>query len=100
MFDLTSRTTYKHLTEWWKSVVRVTGEIPVVVVGTKVDLVAKRAISPEEITFPTKYSLPYVEISTKCDNAFDAPFVLLAQKLLGYVLSIEFYVILRLFLDT
>ena len=38
MFDLNSRVTYKNIPVWYKDLVRVCDNIPIVLVGNKVDV--------------------------------------------------------------
>ena len=38
MFDVTARITYKNVPKWYKDLVRVCDQIPMVLVGNKVDV--------------------------------------------------------------
>jgi GTP-binding nuclear protein Ran len=50
MFDVTSRATYKNVPIWHRDIVRVCENIPIVLVGNKVD-VMDRKVKPKQITF-------------------------------------------------
>jgi GTPase SAR1 family protein len=47
--DLTRKSTYKSIKVWASSLFEITGEIPLIIVGNKVDLEEKHEISKEEI---------------------------------------------------
>jgi small GTP-binding protein len=47
--DLTRKSTYKNVKVWTSSLFEITGEIPVIVVGNKVDLEDKHEIQKDEI---------------------------------------------------
>ncbi len=47
--DLTRKSTYKSVKVWASSLFEITGEIPVIIVGNKVDLEDKHEITKEEI---------------------------------------------------
>ncbi|XP_073834801.1 GTP-binding nuclear protein Ran-like [Musca autumnalis] len=88
MFDVTSRVTYKHVPKWYKDLVRVCKDIPIVLCGNKVD-VKERKVKPKNITFDKKKNLQYYDISAKSNYNFEKPFLSLARNLLGDV-SLEF----------
>ncbi|XP_073827781.1 GTP-binding nuclear protein Ran-like [Musca autumnalis] len=56
MFDVTSRVTYKHVRNWYKDLVRVCKDIPIVLCGNKVDI-KERKVKPKDITFGRKKNL-------------------------------------------
>jgi GTP-binding nuclear protein Ran len=80
MFDVTSRATYKNVPNWHKDLVRICEEIPIVLVGNKVD-VKDRKVKVKEITFHRKKNLQYFDISAKSNYNFEKPFLWLARKL-------------------
>lgn len=47
--DLTRKSTYKSVKVWASSLFEITGEIPVIIVGNKIDLENKQEINKEEI---------------------------------------------------
>ena len=53
MFDVTSRLTYKNVPTWHRDLTRVCENIPVVLVGNKVD-VKNRQVKPKQVTFHRK----------------------------------------------
>eukprot|EP00300_Choanocystis_sp_HF-7_P030039 c38787_g1_i1.p1 GENE.c38787_g1_i1~~c38787_g1_i1.p1 ORF type:complete len:222 (+),score=45.03 c38787_g1_i1:1-666(+) len=82
MFDVTSRDTYKGVQDWYKDLVRVVENIPIVLCGNKVDA-KDRKVSLKQITFHRKKNLQYCDISAKSNYNFEKPFVWLLQKLTG-----------------
>eukprot|EP00993_Chasmostoma_nieuportense_P003460 NODE_4174_length_830_cov_589.017070_g4016_i0.p1 GENE.NODE_4174_length_830_cov_589.017070_g4016_i0~~NODE_4174_length_830_cov_589.017070_g4016_i0.p1 ORF type:complete len:215 (-),score=49.60 NODE_4174_length_830_cov_589.017070_g4016_i0:122-766(-) len=80
MFDVTSRTTYKNVPNWYRDIVRVCENIPIVLTGNKVD-VMERAVKAKQITFHRKRNLQYYDISAKSNYNFEKPFLWLAKKL-------------------
>ena len=60
--------------------------IPVVLCGNKVD-VKNRQVKAKSVTYHRKKNLQYYEISAKSNYNFEKPFLYLARKLAGWVLS-------------
>jgi len=82
MFDVTSRITYKNVPNWHRDMVRVCENIPIVLVGNKVD-VKERKVKAKQITFHRKKNLQYYDISARSNYNFEKPFLWLARKLVG-----------------
>ena len=82
MFDVTSRVTYKNVPNWYRDLIRVCDNIPIVLVGNKVD-VKDRKVKAKTITFHRKKNIQYYDISAKSNYNFEKPFLYLARKLTG-----------------
>uniref|UniRef100_A0A915D0X1 GTP-binding nuclear protein n=1 Tax=Ditylenchus dipsaci TaxID=166011 RepID=A0A915D0X1_9BILA len=82
MFDVTARVTYKNVPNWHRDLIRVCENIPMVLVGNKVD-VKDRKVKAKSITFHRKKNLQYYDISAKSNYNFEKPFLYLARKLIG-----------------
>lgn len=82
MFDVTNRTTYKNVQNWHRDLTRVCENIPIVLVGNKVDIKDRR-VKAKNITFHRKKSIPYYDISAKSNYNFDKPFLTLLRQLTG-----------------
>ena len=80
MFDVTSRNTYKNVPNWHRDITRVCDNIPIVLVGNKVDC-ADRQVKAKMITFHRKKGLQYYDISAKSNYNFEKPFLWLAKKI-------------------
>lgn len=82
MFDVTSRITYKNVPKWYKDLVRICDNIPIVLVGNKVD-VKDRKVKAKQIVFHRKKGLQYYDVSAKSNYQFEKPFIWLLRKLVG-----------------
>merc|ERR1712113_236501 len=80
MFDLCCRVTYKSVPHWHRELVRVCGNIPIVLVGNKID-VKDRQIKARQIKFHRKKNLQYYDISARSNYNFERPFLWLAKRL-------------------
>jgi GTP-binding nuclear protein Ran len=80
MFDVTSRVTYKNVPNWHRDIVRVCDDIPVVLVGNKVD-VKSRKVKASQINFHRRKNIQYFDVSAKSNYNFDKPFLWIARKL-------------------
>merc|ERR1712025_182302 len=82
MFDVCSRITYTNVPKWYKDLTRVCENIPIVLVGNKVD-VRDRKVKAKQITFHRKKNLQYYDISAKSNYQFEKPFVWLLRKMIN-----------------
>lgn len=82
MFDVTSRVTYKNVPKWYKDLTRIVENIPIVLVGNKVDQKDRR-VRARQITFHRKRSLQYYDISAKSNYQYEKPFLWLLRTLVG-----------------
>ena len=82
MFDLTSRISYKNVPVWYRDLVRVCENIPIVLVGNKADI-KNRKVKARNINFHRRKNLAYYDISAKSNYNFEKPFLWLARKLVG-----------------
>ena len=80
MFDVTSRTSYEHVSNWHRDLTRVCGNIPIVLVGNKCDM-KERRVKTKMINFHQRKNMPYFDISAKSNFNFEKPFRWLARKL-------------------
>lgn len=82
MFDVTSRITYMNVPNWHRDLIRVCDNIPIVLVGNKVDI-KDRKVKPKHINFHRKKNLQYYDVSAKSNYNFEKPFLWLGRKLIG-----------------
>ena len=82
MFDVTSRITYKNVPKWHRDLIRVCDNIPIVLVGNKVD-VKDRKVKAKLITYHRRHNLQYFDVSAKSNYQFEKPFLWLARRLSG-----------------
>lgn len=62
MFDVTARVTYKNVPSWHRDLTRVCDNIPIVLVGNKVDI-KDRKVKAKSIVFHRKKNLQVVLIT-------------------------------------
>lgn len=82
MFDVSSRITYKNVPKWYRDLTRVCEQVPIVLVGNKVDI-KERKVKAKQITFHRRHGLQYYDISAKSNYQFEKPFLWLARRLSG-----------------
>lgn len=82
MFDVTTRITYKNVPKWYKDLTRICDNIPIVLVGNKVDQ-KDRKVKARQITFHRKRNLQYFDISAKSNYQYEKPFLWILRTLLG-----------------
>lgn len=80
MFDVTSPATYRNVEDWYRNLVRVCPNIPIVLVGNKIDQ-RERKVQARRVTFHKKNNMRYFEISAKSNYHFEYPFLSLARQL-------------------
>ena len=80
MFDVTTRITYKNVPKWHRDLQRVCEDIPMVLVGNKVDKNDRR-VKTKQIVFHRKKNIQYYDISAKSNYNFDKPFLWIARRL-------------------
>jgi len=84
MFDVTSRITYKNVPKWHKDLSRICENIPMVLLGNKVDA-KDRKIKARQVTFHRKRNLQYYDVSAKSNYQFEKPFLYLMKRLVNDV---------------
>ncbi len=79
MFDVTKKSTYASVPEWYKDSQRQ-NDRPAVLVGNKWD-VLERQVAKKDVRFHVKKGLHYYEVSAKAAYYLKAPFLSLARAL-------------------
>ncbi len=76
LYDITAPATLQHLPDWWRVIVTNAPNIPVLMVGAKVDLVEKRKVTREEAmqVVKTLRMAGFVEASAKSGYNVEAAF--------------------------
>lgn len=82
MFDVTARITYKNVPIWFRDIIRICDDIPIVICGNKVDK-KDRCVLPKHISFHRKKGLLYTDVSAKSNINIERPFLWLCRKLLS-----------------
>lgn len=82
MFDVASSNTYNNVKRWHRDLVRVCGNIPIVICGNKVDIMHKKTWK-KGVDFDRKTNIYLIEMSAKSNYNVEKPFVYLLRKLVG-----------------
>jgi len=82
MFDVTCRFTYRNVPVWHRDVTRVCQDIPIALVGNKVDRKDRR-VKSKSVVFHRKKNMHYYGVSVEFNHKFEEPFLWLAQRLIG-----------------
>jgi small GTP-binding protein len=83
LYDITNRLTLDHLPDWTQIIREHAGNIPIALVGTKVDLEKFRAVSREEaLKAAEKYNLAFfTEVSAKTGQNVENLFEMMTEEL-------------------
>jgi GTP-binding nuclear protein Ran len=79
MFDLTSRITYKNVATWYRSLVHVCGEIPIVLIGNKADRNEIKCPSHMITFYRGRPNMAYFETSVKNNYNLNEPIMWLIE---------------------
>lgn len=80
VFDVTNPESFRSVEDWVAQVKRYCGDIPLILVGNKVDLSSQRKISFEEgARLASKLNIPYFESSAKTGACVEDVFTSLAS---------------------
>ncbi len=84
LFDLTNRESFDHIPKWIEEVKSNAGEIPMLLVGNKSDLLSERAVSRQEAeSFAREFQLYYIESSAKDGTGVGDVFAILSCLMVG-----------------
>lgn len=83
VFDVTDPETFRSVEDWVGQVRRYCGDIPLVLVGNKIDLSSERKVKSEESArLAERLGIPYFESSAKTNEKVYDVFVFLASLIL------------------
>ncbi|MBD3354066.1 MAG: GTP-binding protein, partial [Candidatus Lokiarchaeota archaeon] len=84
LFDLTNRESFEHIAKWIEEVQANAGEIPMLLVGNKKDLVDERQVDREEAEeFAKEFEMYYIESSAKDGTGVGDVFAILSCLMIG-----------------
>ena len=83
LYDITNSVTLSHLPDWTNIIREVNGDIPIILIGSKLDLDEFRAVSREEGEITAlKYNLNhFLELSSKTGENIEKAFDLMTESL-------------------
>lgn len=83
IFDISNKKSFANLEFWISKLKELSGDVPFVIIGNKVDKSALREVSEQEgKTLAANYGVEYIETSAKKDMNVNKAFELLAIKIL------------------
>ena len=84
LFDLTNRESFDHVPKWLEEVKKESGNIPILLVGNKSDLINERVVSLEEAKQISKdLNMFYIESSAKNGKGVGDVFAILSLLMIG-----------------
>jgi small GTP-binding protein len=81
LFDLTEKSTLAHVQQWYDEVVGVTGVVPMIIVGNKMDLPFKDKIIERAEALAADLKIPFYKASAKTGDNMNSVFMKLAEKI-------------------
>jgi small GTP-binding protein len=88
VYDILDRESYKHIDFWASKMKELSGDIPYILIGNKIDKKSDREVSEQEgIKKAEKYGVDYFETSAKTNVNVDNAFESLCIKLLNEVMK-------------
>ena len=86
VFNVDKRDTFNDIDFWISKMKELSGDIPYILVGNKIDLEDRRVVSTEEIEAKAeKYGVKYFETSAKLNESVDAAFEDLSVQILNNI---------------
>jgi len=84
VFNVDRRETFDDIDFWISKMKELSGDIPFILIGNKIDLEDKREVSTEELKVKAdKYGVKYFETSAKLNESVDAAFEDLSVQILN-----------------
>jgi len=89
LYDITNRITLDHLPDWTQIIREYAGDVPIMLIGSKLDLERFRAVPREDgILAAKKYNLSsFVELSSKTGQNVEKAFDVMTETLIKSALS-------------
>lgn len=85
LYDVTKTDSFEHITNWLKSIREICDNIPIVLVGNKIDLPDKVITTEEGQEMAKKYNIEFLEASAKDGTNVKESFCTLAESVLQIV---------------
>jgi small GTP-binding protein len=89
LYDITNRITLDHLPDWTQIIREYAGDVPIMLIGSKLDLERFRAVPREDgILAAKKYNLTsFVELSSKTGQNVEKAFDVMTETLIKSAIS-------------
>jgi small GTP-binding protein len=89
VFDVTQPESFQSIPKWFEEVKKNRGDIPLILVGNKVDLPDRKVSSQQGEQMAKKFSVKYLETSAKTGVSIERVFVELSNLMVKYAQQIE-----------
>ena len=87
VFDILNRESFEDLDFWINKLKELSGDVPFIIIGNKIDKEEKRMVSKEEgKELAEQYGVEYIETSAKSDENVDKAFEILAIEIIKKML--------------
>lgn len=87
VFDILNRDSFEDLDFWINKLKELSGDVPFIIIGNKIDEEEKRMVSKEEgQELADQYGVEYIETSAKSDENVDKAFEILAIEIIKKML--------------
>jgi small GTP-binding protein len=82
VFDVTNRESFEHVPTWFSEIRKNVSNIPITLIGNKIDLPGRVISSNEGVQMGKKCAAPYRETSAKTGDCVDEVFLELSYRIL------------------
>ncbi len=89
VFDVTQSESFQNVPKWFQEVKKNRGNIPLVLVGNKVDLPDRKITCEQATELAKKNGVQYLEASAKTGESIEKVFVELSKSMVEYAKQIE-----------
>lgn len=87
VFDILKRESFEDLDFWISKLKELSGDVPFIIIGNKIDEGEKRVVSKKEgESLANEYGVEYIETSAKSDENVDKAFEILAIEIIKKML--------------
>jgi small GTP-binding protein len=89
VFDVTQAESFQNIPKWFEEVKKNRGNIPLILVGNKVDLPDRKINDEQAKELAKKHGVQYLETSAKTGESIDKIFLELSKSMVEYAKQIE-----------
>lgn len=84
IYDILNRESFENINFWYQKIRELSGDIPLILLGNKIDMIQERIVSIEEVERKTKeLGVQYIETSAKLNENVDKAFESLSVQILN-----------------
>lgn len=84
IYDILNKESFENINFWYQKIRELSGDIPLILLGNKIDMIQERIVSIEEVERKTKeLGVQYIETSAKLNENVDKAFESLSVQILN-----------------